>query len=159
MPTMLLPMSWTSPFTVASTIRSRGPLAASDSMYGSRTATAFFITRALLTTWGRNILPSPKRSPTTRMPSMRGPSITARAEGIPRRASSASRSTWSMMPFTTAWASRSATGRRRHASSAAAPFRPAPARSAIARSRSVASPRRARTTSSTRSRSVASISS
>ena len=45
-------------------------------MNGSRWATACFITRADLTTWGRNILPWPKRSPTTFMPSISGPSIT-----------------------------------------------------------------------------------
>ena len=36
-----------------------------------------FIARALLTTCGRNIRPEPKRSPTTRMPSISGPSITS----------------------------------------------------------------------------------
>ena len=34
------------------------------------------ITRALRITWGRNILPEPKRSPTAVMPSMSGPSMT-----------------------------------------------------------------------------------
>ena len=36
------------------------------------------MTRADLTTWGRNIFPAPKRSPTTPMPSMSGPSMTLR---------------------------------------------------------------------------------
>ena len=45
---------------------------------GSARATAFFITRALFTTWGRNILPAPNRSPTMFMPAMSGPSITSR---------------------------------------------------------------------------------
>ena len=49
----------------------------SASMNGSRCATACFITRADLTTCGRNILPAPNRSPTTFMPSINGPSITA----------------------------------------------------------------------------------
>src|ERR1700722_19373354 len=49
----------------------------SASMNGVRCATAFFITRADLTTWGRNIFPAPKRSPTTPMPSINGPSITS----------------------------------------------------------------------------------
>ena len=42
--------------------------------------------------WGRNILPAPKRSPTTFMPSMRGPSMTCSGAGyLPHdRASSAS---------------------------------------------------------------------
>ena len=48
----------------------------SASMYGTRWATAFFMTRALLTTWGRNILPAPNRSPTTFMPAISGPSMT-----------------------------------------------------------------------------------
>ena len=46
-------------------------------MKGVRWATAFFITRADLTTCGRNILPAPKRSPTTLMPSISGPSMTS----------------------------------------------------------------------------------
>ena len=47
----------------------------SSSMKGVSQATARFITRADFTTWGRNILPAPNRSPTTRMPSMSGPSM------------------------------------------------------------------------------------
>ena len=55
----------------------------SASMKGIRWATAFFITRALLTTCGRNILPAPNRSPTTFMPSISGPSMTCkRALGL-----------------------------------------------------------------------------
>ncbi len=60
------------------------------SMYGVRCATAFFITRALLTTCGRNILPAPNRSPTTLMPSISGPSITSNGRPSLTRASSAS---------------------------------------------------------------------
>ena len=75
-------MSCTSPLTVAITTLPRVapgvPLATrSRSMNGSRYATAFFITRALLTTCGRNILPAPKRSPTIFIPSISGPSITS----------------------------------------------------------------------------------
>ena len=40
----------------------------SFSMYGTRYPTAFFITRADLMTWGRNIRPEPNRSPTTDIP-------------------------------------------------------------------------------------------
>ena len=40
-------------------------------MYGSNTATAFFITRADFTTCGRNIFPSPKSLPTVSMAGMR----------------------------------------------------------------------------------------
>jgi len=49
----------------------RSHVAFSASMNGVRWATAFFITRADLTTWGRNILPAPNRSPTTLMPAIR----------------------------------------------------------------------------------------
>ncbi|SKV98577.1 Uncharacterised protein [Mycobacteroides abscessus subsp. abscessus] len=69
----------------------------SASMNGSRYATAFFITRADFTTWGRNIFPEPKRSPTTFMPSISGPSITSigrpPAAAISARSSSVSPST------------------------------------------------------------------
>ena len=83
-PTMFLPMSCTSPLTVAVTIvpvawGTAPPSRFSASMKGTRWATACFMTRALLTTCGRNILPEPNRSPTTFMPSMSGPSITASA--------------------------------------------------------------------------------
>ena len=58
---MFLPMSCTSPFTVASSTRplvcATAEASRSASMYGIRCATAFFITRALFTTCGRNILP------------------------------------------------------------------------------------------------------
>ena len=52
---MFLPMSWTSPLTVAVTIvPARRPVPArSASRYGMSTATAFFITRALFTTCGQ----------------------------------------------------------------------------------------------------------
>src|ERR1022692_3451453 len=77
---MFLPMSWTSPRTVAIRILPRALWTApllrrSASMKGKRYLTACFMTRALLTTWGKNILPAPKRSPTTFMPSMSGPSM------------------------------------------------------------------------------------
>ena len=84
---MFLPMSCTSPLTVASTIRvAREALVFSASMYGSRYATARFIARALFTTCGRNIFPEPNRSPTIFIPSISGPSMTSsgRAGGRPR---------------------------------------------------------------------------
>ena len=62
-------------------------------MYGIRWATAFFITRALFTTCGRNIFPAPNRSPTTFMPAMSGPSITSIGRSTSRRASSVSSTT------------------------------------------------------------------
>mmetsp|Transcript_22281 Transcript_22281/g.71735 ORF Transcript_22281/g.71735 Transcript_22281/m.71735 type:complete len:206 (+) Transcript_22281:1654-2271(+) len=129
-------------------------------MNGSRYATAFFITRALLITCGRNILPAPNRSPTTFMPFMSGPSITASGAGSFWRASSTSCSMKSGMPLTSECASRSSTGASRHAAAAAALTAPPPAalsaasfsRSSTARaiSASVAPACRFRMTSSTR---------
>src|SRR6476469_4768582 len=117
---MFLPMSCTSPFTVASRILPRAEtspaFAFSASMNGSSHATAFFITRALLTTCGRNILPAPKRLPTTFIPFISGPSMIERALGYFVRASSRSGSRWSMIPFTSACERRSSTGPLRHAS-------------------------------------------
>ena len=138
---MFLPMSCTSPLTVASTIvplpssssggspaaaRSAARAAFSASRYGSRYATAFFITRALLITCGRNILPAPKRSPTTFMPSISGPSITSSGVGNICRASSMSASTNSEMPLISGCVSRSATAASRHASLEAAAAPPPP---------------------------------
>ena len=95
---MFLPMSCTSPLTVAMTtlplpLRVSPLLAFSASMYGSRYLTARFITRADFTTWGRNILPAPNRSPTIFMPSISGPSMTSRGRANCCRASSVSSST------------------------------------------------------------------
>ncbi len=94
-PTMFLPMSWTSPLTVAITIVPFGLPASperafSASMYGTRWPTACFITRADFTTCGRNILPAPKRSPTTFIPAISGPSITWIGRAYFCRASSVS---------------------------------------------------------------------
>ena len=102
---MFLPMSCTSPLTVAmSTLPcARAPPAAfSASMNGSSTATARFIARALLTTCGRNILPWPNRSPTVFMPSISGPSITSSGRAYCWRASSTSASMKSTTPWTSA---------------------------------------------------------
>ena len=59
-------------------------------MNGSKYATAFFITRALFTTCGKNILPAPNKSPTTCMPLISGPSIISSAAEYFCRASSTS---------------------------------------------------------------------
>ncbi len=67
MSTRFLPMSWTSPFTVASTIVPL-PAPSARSMCGSRYATAAFITSADCSTNGSCISPEPNRSPTTFMP-------------------------------------------------------------------------------------------
>ena len=76
-----------------------------------RTATAFFITRALLTTCGRNIRPAPNRSPTTFIPAISGPSMTSSGRAAARRASSVSaRRCRRRCPATRAWVSRSSTG-------------------------------------------------
>ena len=124
--TMFLPMSCTSPLTVAITIlpfgRTSAPASAmrffSSSMYGIRCATACFITRADLTTCGRNILPAPNRSPTMFMPSISGPSITLigrpPACSIFARTSSVSSTMKFVMPCTSACERRSSTGWLRH---------------------------------------------
>ena len=93
---MFLPMSCTSPLTVAITMRPADRASSSArfsrSRNGTRYATARFITRALFTTCGRNILPSPKRSPTVFIPAISGPSMTCSARLAPARASSVSSS-------------------------------------------------------------------
>ncbi len=61
-------MSWTSPFTVASTTTPLPP-ASAFSMSGSRYATAAFIVSADCSTNGSCIWPLPNSSPTTFMPS------------------------------------------------------------------------------------------
>ena len=112
---MFLPMSCTSPLTVAVTSvpcarSAEGPSASfSSSMKGSRWATAFFIARADFTTWGRNIFPAPNRSPTICMPAISGPSITSSGRSYACRASSVSSTMKSTMPCTRAWESRSST--------------------------------------------------
>ena len=125
-PTMFLPMSCTSPFTVAITIVPLGLPAWPDasfsaSMNGMRWPTACFITRADFTTCGRNILPAPKRSPTTFMPAISGPSITwigPRAACC--RASSVSSMMKVVMPLTSACDSRASTVPSRQARSSVA---------------------------------------
>ena len=59
-------------------------------MKGNRYATAFFMTRALLTTCGRNIFPAPNSSPTTFIPAISGPWMTSSGVGYFCRASSVS---------------------------------------------------------------------
>ena len=75
-------MSWTSPFTVASTRRPFDVWPSTFSMSGSRWATAVFIVSADCSTNGSCIWPEPNSSPTTRMPSSRTSLTMARA-GIP----------------------------------------------------------------------------
>ena len=187
-PTMFLPMSCTSPFTVAmrkrpaerprsARRRASSSLSAgffaltaamsparcsafSSSMYGVSHATAFFITRADLTTCGRNILPAPKRSPTTLMPSISGPSMTL--SGLPYfwRASSVSSSMNLSMPLSSACSRRFSTVASRHERSSSIFLPPCPLkRSASSSKRSVASARRLSNTSSTCSSSSFGISS
>ena len=131
----------------------------SSSRYGIRIATAFFITRALLTTCGRNILPDPKRSPTKFIPSMRGPSIIERGLLYLIRASSTSRSIKSTIPFIRECFSRSSTGSCRHSSSFTSDLSSRVKVLAYSTSRSVESGLRFRSTSSTLSRSSLGISS
>ena len=68
--TKFLPISWTSPFTVASKIEPR-PSSSVFSICGSKIATALFITSALCNTKGSCISPFPNNSPTTFMPERR----------------------------------------------------------------------------------------
>ena len=111
-PVMFLPMSWTSPLTVA--IRIRGFAlelsALSCSIYGRSTATASRITLADLTTCGRNIFPSAKSSPTFAIPSINGPSITSTALPFSFRHSSMSASKPVETPLTRAFTILSPTG-------------------------------------------------
>ncbi|MNZ85828.1 hypothetical protein D3C78_1046330 [compost metagenome] len=115
---MFLPMSCTSPLTVAMRIL---PLASglspfSASMKGIRWATACFITRADFTTCGRNILPAPNRSPTTFMPLISGPSMTSMGRAHCWRNSSVSSTMKAVMPLTSACSRRLPTGSERHSS-------------------------------------------
>ena len=70
MSTRFLPMSWTSPLTVAKRIEPR-PSSSIFSICGSRYATAVFITSADCRTNGSCISPLPKSSPTIFIPSSR----------------------------------------------------------------------------------------
>ncbi len=121
-------------------------------MNGTRCATACFMTRADFTTCGRNILPAPKRSPTTFMPSISGPSITWIGRSAFWRASSVSSTIQVEMPCTSACERRASTVPLRHERSSSTRLPPALTVSANFTSRSVASLRRLRTTSSTCSR-------
>ena len=85
-------------------------------MKGSRYTTAFFITLALLTTCGRNILPEPKRSPTIFIPSINGPSITSIGLEYFCLTSSVSSTMNSTIPFTIACFNLSPAGAFRHSS-------------------------------------------
>ena len=88
------------------------------------------------------------------MPSISGPSITDSGRPVSMRAASVSSRMNSSMPLTSACSSRFATGQVRHAASSVRLVAASPRkRPAISSSRSVASARRARITSSTRSRS------
>ena len=131
----------------------------SFSMKGVRYATAFFITRALFTTCGRNIFPAPKRSPTCRIPPIKGPSITCKGRPYFWRASSVSTSMKSVIPLSRAWSNLSSTEPFLHSSSLTTVFPPALTVSANSNKRSVASGRRFSRTSSTLSLRSAGISS
>mmetsp|Transcript_12667 Transcript_12667/g.22985 ORF Transcript_12667/g.22985 Transcript_12667/m.22985 type:complete len:242 (-) Transcript_12667:1932-2657(-) len=128
-PTMFFPMSCTSPLTVASKTVPALVLVFpeaffSSSMKGMRCATAFFITRADLMTWGKNIFPAPNRSPTVDIPSISGPSMTSRGLGNSFRHSSVSSTIHFVMPLMSAYVSLSFTGFFLH--SAASFFFPPP---------------------------------
>ena len=124
-------MSWTSPFTVANTPTGHFAPDEADfeaSITGIRTATARFITRAVFTTCGRNILPAPNSSPVFRMPSMSGPSTIVIGSGYAASASAMSASTKESSPRTREAAMRSASGSERHSGAVSASgFEVAPA--------------------------------
>ena len=105
MAVMFLPMSCTSPWTVAMRNFGLPPTDSSLSMKGSSTATASRMMRADLTTWGRNILPSAKSSPTRSIPDMSGPSMTATALPSLSRQESVSSFRLCDKPLTTAFES------------------------------------------------------
>ena len=110
MAVMFLPMSCTSPFTVAITTFGLTAISVPPgalSMYGWSMSTACFITFADLTTCGRNIFPSPKRRPTRFIPSISGPSIMLTARPYAAIQAARSSSSVSVLPFTRASASRS----------------------------------------------------
>ena len=156
-------MSCTSPFTVANKILAAPapssfcvPAAIcanrrssfSFSINGVRMATLFFITLALLTTCGKNIFPLPKRSPTTFIPSINGPSITSKGFGYFCLASSVSVSIKSVIPLTSEWVNLSSTVPSRQAAFLTSPFSLAFTVSAKFNNLSVASSRRFKITSS-----------
>ncbi len=121
-------------------------------MYGSKYATAFFITRALFTTCGKNIFPLPKRSPTTFIPVIKFPSITSIGFSAFCLASSMSSKINSSIPFTNALVMRFCSGSSRHERSILLSFAVPLTVSAKSNKRSVASSRRSSITSSTRSK-------
>ncbi len=83
--------------------------------------------------------PVPKRSPTTSMPAINGPSMTCSGRSAASRASSVSSTIQSLMPSTSACVSRSFTGASRQERSRSVPVAVDLAWSAISSSRSVAS--------------------
>src|SRR5580700_10460352 len=88
MSTRFFPMSWTSPFTVASTIVPFCCAPAFFSIFGSRYATACFITPAESSTDGNCILRAPNSSPTVRIPSSSTVLIMSSGEYCPSAESS-----------------------------------------------------------------------
>ena len=118
-PTIFLPISCTSPFTVAMIILPLELLTLlgsfSASIKGNKWATDFFITRADLMTCGKNIFPAPNRSPTIFMPRIRICSMTSKGCSTVCRACSVSSITNSSMPCTSAYTKRSSTVNSRQA--------------------------------------------
>jgi len=107
------------PFTVSVAASPETWLFFSASMRGCNMDTALFMVRAVLTTWGRNIFPSPKSLPTRFMPSIRVCSTISMA-GVECRASRSS-SRYSSTPCARAWCRRSPASRSRQASRVTAP--------------------------------------
>ena len=108
-------MSWTSPFTVASTMRPLVELSPVDSMNCSRWATAAFMVSADCSTNGSCISPAPNSSPTTFMPASRWSLMMASGSmpgwsSVPARASSSSSTRPLRSPSMMRCFSRSVTG-------------------------------------------------
>ncbi len=125
MSTRFLPMSWTSPLTVASTTLPRSD-PSFFSMCGSRCDTAAFITSALCSTSATISSLALKRRPTSAMPFISGPLMMSSGCGQRASASASSRSSIrpSFEPSTTERASRSSSGKSRRGRAEADALRP-----------------------------------
>ena len=163
---MFLPMSWTSPFTVAITMVPCGSVsspaasarARSSSMKGSRWADGPLHDAGALHHLGQEHLPEPNRSPTTFIPAISGPSITASGRSVGLAGLLRVRLDVVDDPVHQRVLEALLHRALRQASSATRAAPPSSrTRSASSTSRSVASARRSRRTSSTASSSSSSI--
>ena len=112
-------MSWTSPFTVASTIRPLPPVSSAFSMCGSRYDTAVFMVSADWSTNGSCISPEANSSPTTFIPAS-SVLLTMSSAGVVASASSRSSSSPSRSPSMMRCSRRCSTGHPERSSFTAA---------------------------------------